>query len=172
MMGRILAQKITDSLGKSVVVDNRGGAGGNIGTELVARAPRDGYTLLIAGSQFVANPSLYSKISFDPVKDFDPISLAALSPNILVVHPSLQVKSVREFIALAKKNPGQVGFAGAGPGGTPHLAGELFNITAGVSMMHVPYRGTGPATIGLLGGRRAQCLWLRRQPCPTSKPVD
>ena len=152
LMGRILAQRLTENLGKSVIVENRGGAGGNIGTELVARASRDGYTLLIAGSQLVANPSLYSKISFDPVKDFDPIGLAALAPNILVVHPSLAAKSVREFIALAKKEPGQIGFAGAGPGSTPHLAGELFNIVAGVSMVHVPYRGTGPATIGLLAG--------------------
>jgi len=106
----------------------------------------------MAGSQLVANPSLYGKVGFDPVQDFDPISLLALAPNVLVVHPSLPVQSVRELIALAKNKPDAVGFAGAGPGSTPHLAGELFNMMAGVKMVHVPYRGTGPALTGILGG--------------------
>jgi tripartite-type tricarboxylate transporter receptor subunit TctC len=151
-MGRLLAHKVTASLAKQVVVENRGGAGGNIGTEIAAKSARDGYTLLMAGSQLVANPSLYGKVGFDPVQDFDPISLLALAPNVLVVHPSLPVQSVRELIALAKNKPDAVGFAGAGPGSTPHLAGELFNMMAGVKMVHVPYRGTGPALTGILGG--------------------
>ena len=151
-MARLLAHKLTDTLGKQIIVDNRGGAGGNIGTEIAAKAPRDGYTLLMAGSQLVANPTLYGKVAFDPVKDFEPISLLAFAPNVLVVHPSLPVKSVRDLIALAKAKPGEVGFAGSGSGSTPHLAGELFNLMAGIRMVHVPYRGTGPALSGILGG--------------------
>jgi tripartite-type tricarboxylate transporter receptor subunit TctC len=151
-ISRLLAQKLSENLGKPVVVENRGGAGGNIGAEIAAKAPRDGYTLLMAGSQLVANPSLYGTVGFDPVKDFDPISLLALAPNVLVVHPSLPVKSVRDLITLAKSKPAEIGFAGAGSGSTPHLAGELFNLMAGVKMIHVPYRGTGPAMTGLLGG--------------------
>lgn len=150
--GRILAQKLSESFGKSFVVENRGGANGNIGSEVVAKSARDGYTLLLTGAGLVTNPSLYARIPYDAVKDFDPISLMALGPNVLVVHPSLPVRSVKDLIALAKAKPGQIGFAGSGSGSTPHLAGELFNTLAGVSMVHVPYRGTGPAMIGVLGG--------------------
>lgn len=150
--GRILAQKLSESLGKSFVIENRGGANGNIGTELAAKAPNDGYTLLFSGAGLVTNPSLYKKVPYDPVKDFDAISLMALGPNVLVVHPSLGVSSVKELIALAKAQPGKIGFAGAGSGSTPHLAGELFNTMAGVQMVHIPYRGSGPAMIGLLAG--------------------
>jgi tripartite-type tricarboxylate transporter receptor subunit TctC len=149
---RILAQKLAESLGKPFLVENRGGANGNIGTEAAARSSGDGATLLFTGAGFVTNPSLYRSVPYDPVKDFEPISLMALGPNVLVVHPSLPVKSVRELIALAKAQPGRIGFAGSGSGSTPHLAGELFNVTAGVQMVHIPYRGSGPAMIGLLAG--------------------
>lgn len=150
--GRILAQKLTESLGKPFLIENRGGANGNIGTEAAAKAPNDGATLLFTGAGLVTNPSLYKSVPYDPVKDFDPISLMALGPNILVVHPSLPAHSVQELIALAKAQPGKIGFAGSGSGSTPHLAGELFNVMAGVQMVHIPYRGSGPAMLGLLAG--------------------
>ena len=150
--GRILAQKLSDGLGKPFLIENRGGANGNIGTEAAAKSPNDGSTLLFTGAGFVTNPSLYKSVPYDPVKDFDPISLMALGPNVLVVHPSLPVKSVAELIALARAQPGKIGFAGSGSGSTPHLAGELFNVMAGVQMIHIPYRGSGPAMIGLLAG--------------------
>ena len=150
--GRLLAQALTDSVGKPFVIENRGGANGNIGTEVAARATADGYTLLFTGAGFVTNRSLYKKAPYDPLKDFEPISLMALGPNILVVHPSLPVHTVQELIAAAKARPGEIGFAGSGSGSTPHLAGELFNHMAGVQLVHVPYRGSGPAMIGLLAG--------------------
>ena len=150
--GRILAHALSDSFGKPFVIENRGGANGNIGTEVAAKSPNDGATLLFTGAGFVTNPSLYKKVPYDPVKDFEPVSLMALGPNILVVHPSLQVDSVKALIAAAKAKPGAIGFAGSGSGSTPHLAGELFNLMAGVQMIHIPYRGSGPAQIGLLGG--------------------
>jgi tripartite-type tricarboxylate transporter receptor subunit TctC len=151
-MGRILTQKLAESLGRPLPVDNRSGANGNIGTELVAKSPHDGYTLLFTGAGLVTNPSLYSKVPYDPVKDFDPVSLVSIAPNVLVVHPSVPVKSVKELIALAKARPKQVLFAGSGSGSTPHLAGELFNTLAKVEMVHLPYRGSGPAIVGILSG--------------------
>jgi tripartite-type tricarboxylate transporter receptor subunit TctC len=150
--GRILAQRLGESFGKPFLIENRGGANGNIGTEAAAKSPSDGATLLFTGAGFVTNPSLYRSVPYDPVRDFEPVSLMALGPNVLVVHPSLPVKSVRELIALAKTQPGRIGFAGSGSGSTPHLAGELFNAMAGVQMVHIPYRGSGPAMIGLLAG--------------------
>ncbi len=150
--GRILAQKLAEGFGKPFVIENRGGANGNIGTEAAAKSANDGTTLLFTGAGFVTNPSLYKSVPYDPVKDFEPISLMALGPNVLVVHPSLQVKSVKELIALARSQPGRIGFAGSGSGSTPHLAGELFNVMAEVQLVHVPYRGSGPAMIGLLAG--------------------
>ena len=151
-MGRIVAQKLSEALGRQIVVDNRGGANGMIGSELVAKSPKDGYTLLFNGANLVTTPSLYAKVAYDPVRDFDPISLVALAPNILVVHPSLPAKSVQELIALARSRPGLITFAGSGSGSTPHLAGELFEVMANVTMVHVPYRGSGPAMVGLLSG--------------------
>jgi tripartite-type tricarboxylate transporter receptor subunit TctC len=151
-MGRILAQKLTESLGKQFVVDNRGGANGMVGSELVAKAPKDGYTLMVNGANFVTTPSLYAKPTYDPIKHFEPISLIAFAPNVLVVHPSVPAKNVKELIALAKAKPKQVNFAGSGSGSTPHLAGELFKTMTKAEMMHVPYRGTGPAITGLLSG--------------------
>lgn len=150
--GRILAQKLSESLGKPFLIENRGGANGNIGTEAAAKSANDGSILLFTGAGFVTNPSLYKSVPYDPVKDFDPVSLMALGPNVLVVHPTLPVKSVEELIALARAQPGKIGFAGSGSGSTPHLAGELFNVMAGVQLVHIPYRGSGPAMIGLLAG--------------------
>ena len=152
IMGRILGQKLTEALGKQVIIENRAGANGMIGSEMVARSPKDGYTLLVNGVSFVTTPSLYSKVTYDPINDFDPVSLVALAPNVLVVHPSLPVKSVKELIALAKARPGQVQYASGGSGTTPHLAAELFKTMAMTDLLHVPYRGTGPAIVALLSG--------------------
>jgi len=151
-MGRLLAQKLTENLGKQFIIENRAGANGMVGTELVARAPKDGYTLLVNGANFVTTPSLYSKVTYDPIRQFEPISLTAIAPNVLVVHPSVPARNVKELIALAKANPAQVNFAGSGSGSTPHLAGELFRTMTRTEMLHIPYRGTGPAITGLLSG--------------------
>ena len=150
--GRLISQKLSEALGKPFVVENRSGANGMIGSELAAKSAKDGYTLMVNGANFVTTPSLYAKVTYDPIRDFEPVSLIALAPNVLVVHPSLPVKSVKELIALARARPGQVNFAGSGSGSTPHLAAELFNTLAKVDMVHVPYRGTGPAIVGLMSG--------------------
>lgn len=149
---RLIGQRLADALGRPFVIDNRPGANGMIGSELAAKSPKDGHTLMVNGANFVTTPSLYSKVTYDPVRDFDAVSLISLAPNVLVVHPSLPAKSVRELIALARARPGQVNFAGSGSGSTPHLAAELFNTLANVKMVHVPYRGTGPAVVGLMSG--------------------
>ncbi len=151
-MARIFTQKLAEILGRPLPIDNRSGANGNIGTELAAKAQKDGYTLLFTGAGLVTNPSLYSKVPYDPVRDFDAISLISIAPNVLVVHPSVPAKSVKDLISLAKAHPKQVLFAGSGSGSTPHLAGELFNTLAHVEMVHLPYRGSGPAIVGILSG--------------------
>src|SRR3954463_3232630 len=151
-MGRILAQKLTEAFGKQFVVENRGGANGMVGSELVARAAKDGYTLLVNGANFVTTPSLIHNATYDPIKQFEPISLIAFAPNVLVVHPSVPARTVKELIALAKARPKQVNFAGSGSGSTPHLAGELFRTMTNTQMLHLPYRGRGPAITGLLSG--------------------
>jgi tripartite-type tricarboxylate transporter receptor subunit TctC len=151
-MGRLVSQKLSESLGRQFIIENRAGANGMIGSELAAKAPTDGYTLMVNGANLVTTPSLYGKVTYDPVKDFDPVSLLAHAPNVLVVHPSLPVKSVKDLIALARARPGEVNFAGSGSGSTPHLAAELFNTLANVRMVHVPYRGTGPAIVGIMSG--------------------
>ena len=150
--GRLIGQKLTEALGRQFVIDNRPGANGMIGSELAARSAKDGYTLLVNGANFVTTPSLYGKATYDPIRDFDPVSLIAFSPNVLVVHPSLPAQSVAQLTALARARPGEVLYAGSGSGSTPHLAAELFNTMAKVRMMHVPYRGTGPAIVGLMSG--------------------
>jgi tripartite-type tricarboxylate transporter receptor subunit TctC len=150
--GRLLTQKLAEATGKPVIVENRAGANGMIGSEMVAKAPKDGYTLLVNGANFVTSPTLYAKALYDPIRDFDAISLLAHAPNILVVHPSLPVKSVRELISFAKARPGDILFAGSGSGSTPHLAGELFKTLTATKMVHVPYRGTGPAITAILSG--------------------
>lgn len=151
-MGRIFGQKLSEALGKPVVVENRAGANGMIGSRFVARSPKDGYTLLVNGVNFVTTPSMFKNAEYDPVKDFDAISLLGLAPNILVVHPSLPAKNVKDLIAIAKAKPGMVLFAGSDSGSTPHLAGELFKTLTKTNMVHVPYRGTGPAITAILSG--------------------
>ena len=154
ILARAVAQKLTDAWGQSVIVDNRPGAGGNIGSELVAKAAPDGYTLELGtvGTHAI-NASLYSKMPYDHVRDFAPVILVAGVPNVLVVNPGLPVNSVQELIAYAKANPGKLNFASSGSGTSIHLAGELFKVMAGVQMTHVPYKGSSPALQDLLGGQ-------------------
>jgi tripartite-type tricarboxylate transporter receptor subunit TctC len=153
-MARILAQKLSDNLGQQFIVENRAGAGGNTGAEGVAKAEPDGHTLLFtAPGPLVINQTLYSKgLPFDPAKDFAPVALFATAPIVLMVHPSLPANNVQELIALAKKEPGKVNFASAGNGSTNHLSGELFKRMANIDIVHVPYRGAGPAMNDLVGG--------------------
>src|SRR5712671_1012532 len=154
IVGRMLAQKLGESLGQTVVVENRGGASGNIGTELAARAAADGYTILMGNvAPNAINVSLFKDLPFDPVADFAPVSLVASTPNILVVHPSTPARTVKEVIALAKAKPGMLNFASAGVGSSSHLAGELFRILAGADIVHVPYKGAGPAMVDVLSGQ-------------------
>jgi len=154
IVARMLAQKLGESLGQSVVVENRGGASGNIGTELAARAAPDGYTILMGNvAPNAINVSLFKDLPFDPVADFAPVSLVASTPNILVVHPSTPARTVKEVIALAKAKPGTLNFASAGAGSSSHLAGELFRILARADIVHVPYRGAGPAMVDVLSGQ-------------------
>ncbi len=153
-MARILASAIKPSLTQGMLVDNKPGAGGNIGAELVARAPADGHTLLFGTSGPLAiNTSLFSKINYDPVKSFAPVIRIGHLPNVLVVHSSLPVQNVRELIAHAKANPGKLSYASSGNGASSHLAGVLFNLRTGTDLQHVPYKGTGPALNDLLGGQ-------------------
>ncbi len=150
-LGRVLAARLSEKLGQQVVADNRPGAGGNIGTDLVAKAPADGYTLLFATEGTLGiNPSLYKKLPFDPEKDFTPIAQFASVPNILVVNPKVQAKTVEELAAYAKRKPASLNMGSAGNGTTNHLSGELFQSMTGASFTHVPYKGSGPAMADLL----------------------
>jgi len=154
IMARGIAQKLQDAWGQPVVVDNRPGAGGGIGADLVAKSPGDGYTLLMgAVSTHAINPSLYAKIPYDPQKDFVPVALVAQVPNILVVNPGLPVQSVKELVAYARAKPGALSFGSGSTGSTGHLAGELFKAQAGVDMVHIPYKGGAPAMQDLLAGQ-------------------
>ncbi len=154
VVARLVGQKLSEQMSQKVVIDNRGGAGGNIGAELVAKSPADGYTLFLATIGTMAiNPSLYSKMPFDTLHDFDAISQLTSMPQLLVVHPSLPVKSVKDLIAYAKSRPGQLTFASGGSGTAIHLAGELFKTMAGVDMVHVAYKGSSPAMTDLIGGQ-------------------
>ncbi|MGZ5122590.1 MAG: Bug family tripartite tricarboxylate transporter substrate binding protein [Burkholderiales bacterium] len=152
-IGRPLAQRLGENLKQQVIFDNRGGAGGNIGLEIVAKAPPDGHTIVLAlTAQLAVNPSLYKKLPYDPLKDYEPITLLATGPYILIVHPSLPVKSAKELIALARSRPGQITYASSGNGSGAHLANELLNSMAKVTMVHIPYKGGGPALVDLLAG--------------------
>ncbi len=153
---RIIAKKLSENLGQSVVVENRPGAGGNIATELVARAAPDGHTILLGsvGSLSVA-PHLVAKLPYDPLRDLAPITMAVVFPNVLVVHPSVGANTLAEFVRLAQAKPGSIHFGSSGIGGAGHLAGELFRMMAKVEIVHVPYKGGGPAVADLLGGRIA-----------------
>jgi len=153
-VGRLLAQRLTESLGQTVVVDNRAGANGAIGNEAVAKAPPDGYTLLLgAAGPLTVSPALYTKLPFDTLRDFAPITLAASSPFTFALHPSVPARSLKEFIALARSQPGRLNFGSSGTGGSPHLAGELLKSMAKIDVVHVPYKGLGPAITDLLGGQ-------------------
>lgn len=155
-MARLLAQKLSERLGQQVVIDNRAGAGGGIAAELVARAPADGHTLFFGTTGTMAiNPSLYKKLRYDPVKDFAPVSLMATTMNVLVVNPEVPAKNLAELVQLAKSRPGDLAYGSAGNGSSNHLSGELFKSIAGVQLNHVPYRGSAPALVDLLGGRIA-----------------
>ena len=153
IIGRTVAQKLTEAFGQQVVVDNRGGAGGVIGTEIVARSAPDGYTLLMAPTSHVINPSVYSKLPYDTAKDFAPITLGASATIVLASHPSVPVKSVKELIAYAKQKPGELNFGSAGNGTVFHLTGELFKRQAGIEIVHVPFKGGGPTVAALAGGQ-------------------
>ena len=154
IVGRLVGQKLSEVLGASVVVDNRPGAGGNIGTQLVAKAPQDGYTLLmtISSSQAI-NPALYKNAGFDPVKDFKPIGLIGAVPNVLVANPAFAAKSLAELLAMAKAKPREYSYASAGNGTLNHLLGEMLNSMASIELQHVPYKGVAPAMNDVLGGQ-------------------
>lgn len=151
--GRMISQKLSEAMGQQVIVDNRPGAGSTIGTDIVAKSKPDGYTLLLTSTTHVISPSLYKNLPFNTMADFTPIMRVASGPYVLVVHPSLPAKNVRELIALAKAQPGKIDYATSGNGSFQHLVGALFCLMAGVDLTHVPYRGSGPATADMLGGQ-------------------
>jgi tripartite-type tricarboxylate transporter receptor subunit TctC len=153
IIARAVAQKLSEALGQQFVVDNRPGAGQMIGIELVAKSPADGHTILMAASTLAINPIMYKKVTYDPVRDFAPITQAASLPNILVVHPSLPVNSVKELVEYAKKNPGRLNFASAGIGTSPQMSIELLKSMTGIDMVHIPYKGTTPGVVDLLAGQ-------------------
>ena len=150
---RMIAQKLTEKWGQPVIVDNRPGGNTVIGTEAVAKAASDGYTILLATTPFVTSPSLLPFLPYDPIKDFDAVATIAKNRHVLVLNPSVAANTLQEFMALAKSKPGQFNYASTGVGGTTHLAGELFNIMAGTKLQHIPYKGSGPALSDLIGGQ-------------------
>lgn len=154
-LGRILGPRMAQGLGQQVVVENRPGGGANIGAEIAAKSPPDGYTMFMATTAHSVSATLYTKLGYNLVKDFAPVVLLASTPNLVVVHPSVPVKSIKELIAFAKARPGQLDYASSGSGSQPHLAGELFNSMAGTKMHHIPYKGGGPAVVALVAGEAA-----------------
>jgi tripartite-type tricarboxylate transporter receptor subunit TctC len=152
VVGRIVAQRLTEQLGQQVIVENRGGASGTIGADLVAKGPADGYTFMVHSATHVANPHLYKKLPYDTLKDFIGVTPLAVQVGALVVHPSLPVKTVKEFIALGKARPGQIVYGSSGNGSFVHLAMALLNATTNTNMIHVPFKGGGPATVALASG--------------------
>jgi len=155
ILSRAIGQKLTEEWKQPVIVDNRPGASANIGAEILVKSPPDGYTLFCASTIHTINPSLYSKLSYDPVRDFTPITLIAATSQVLAVHPSVPVKTVKEFIAYAKKRPGELNYSSAGNGSQPHLTAEIFKARTGINIVHVPYKGAPPAMADLLAGHVA-----------------
>jgi tripartite-type tricarboxylate transporter receptor subunit TctC len=166
MVARMVGKKLSENLGQPVLVDNRAGASGNIGMDMVAKAPADGYTLLMASAALTANAHLYAKMPFDPLKDLQPVIRVADQPNVLVVNPSLGVKNVQELIALAKSKPGKLTFGSAGLGAAQQIAAEIFMMKTGTKMLHVPYKGGAPALSDLVGGQ----IDLMFETSPTAVP--
>jgi tripartite-type tricarboxylate transporter receptor subunit TctC len=152
VIARVVAQKLSDSLGQQFVVENIGGAGGNTASGQVARATPDGYTIMTISTGFMVNPSLYAKVPYDPIKDFTAVSLVAVSPNVVVVNPQVPAKTLPELVQLIKNNPGKYSYAGPGVGSTPHLGGELFRLTYKLDLVHVPFTGAAPAVQSTVGG--------------------
>ena len=152
-VGRIVAQRLGERLGQQIVADNRPGATGNIGAEMVARATPDGYTMLLTAPNLVTSPSLYARVGFDPIRDFAPIAQLTTSPNVFIVHPSFAARTMKELIEIAKSKPKQIDFSSSGLASTQHLAGELLNIVADIQLVHIPYKGGGPALLDLMAGR-------------------
>jgi tripartite-type tricarboxylate transporter receptor subunit TctC len=153
VVARIVNEPLATELGQPIIIDNRGGAAGNLGTDIVAKSPADGYTILFTLSSHTINPKLYEKLPFDVERDFVPVSLVAMIPQILVVNPSVPITSIKELIAYAKANPGKLNYASVGIGSPAHIAGELFKLKTGVDMVHVPYKGGGPAVVDTIGGQ-------------------
>ena len=153
IVARMLTQKMTEGLGQNVIIENRTGAAGSIAASLVAKSPADGYTILLVSSSYSINPSLYANLPFDPQKDLAPVTLLAQAPFLLVAHPSLPTKNVRELIALAKSKPGTLNYGSGGNGSSGHLAGALFENLAGLKLVHVPYKGAGPALVDTVAGQ-------------------
>jgi len=164
IFARMIGQRYTAVWGQQTLVDNRPGGGTVIGTDIVAKAPADGHTLLMVSTSHAANPSLMSKLPFDTLRDFVSVGQAVSSPNVLVVHPSVPARNTRELLDIAKARPGQITFASGGSGAATHLAGELLKILGGVEMTHIPYKGAGPATIDLISG---QVTWMFGTILPT-----
>jgi tripartite-type tricarboxylate transporter receptor subunit TctC len=152
ILGRLIAERLSASLGQPVVTENRGGAGGNVGAEAAARSAPDGYTIVLVAPSLAISPTLYSKINYDPVKDFAPVSLVATVPNVMITQPSLPAENLQEFIAYARSRPGALNFGSGGAGTANHLAGELFNIVTGTKLVHVPYKGVNLAMQDVLAG--------------------
>jgi len=157
-MARVIGPKLGEALGQQIIPENRGGAGANIGAEIAAKSPPDGYTLMLATITNAIGATLYTKLNYDLVRDFAPITRLATTPHIFVVHPSVPVKSVKEFIAFARARPGELTYSSSGAGSAAHLAGELFSSLAGVKMVHVPYKGGGPSMVALVGGEVSLCF--------------
>jgi tripartite-type tricarboxylate transporter receptor subunit TctC len=153
ILARLMGQSLSARLGQPFIIENRPGAGGNIGTEVVVHAPADGYTFFLANTANAINATLYERLNFDFIRDTEPVGSIARAPGVLEVNPAVPVRTVPEFIAYAKANPGKINYASSGNGGLAHVAGELFKIMAGIDMQHVPYRGSGPALTDLLGGQ-------------------
>ena len=152
IMGRLIAPQITEAMGQPIIVENRAGAAQNVAAELVARQPADGYTLFMSSAALGVNVSLYSKLNYDPIKDFAPVAVFASSPNLLLVHPTFPAKNIAEFLALVKKNPGKYNYSSSGVGSTQHLSGEMLKLMLNSNIVHVPYKGTSPSMTALAGG--------------------